>query len=918
MDIKRLIAGFLVFAGLAAALALAIPSLFSPPAVPATQKTKSAVAQNAFLSQSGGGAQEAYITSSRSAARTPGASANLTQKLGTLLAQEVIRTNEAAGTLQGPPSGLIIPARKTLEAAIEENISSAAQAASFLPRFDEPVPDRELRVLRTPRAEDFAAYMNAAAHTLGETVGSSAFEKLLEGTPNMEAAYTAAAVYGNAAQGLARTPVPEPFVPLHKSILAAVKNRKALVDLALGDPSDPLKSLAALRSVENRVGEILDRDADAIEKEAGLLQRISFSVPEDGRGAFARLLGIERAFAQGAVVPVNDAKLNATTATLTKQKVKDDTRSWFQRLKDLSLKMFLQQLKNQLIAMLEQQIVNWINGGGSPQFITDWKGFLGNAFNNAVGAEIERVLPELCQPMSPLLRVTFTLPSVNIPVYSGCTLNQIVDNVKNFYRDFRNGGWIQYGVTFEPTGNYFGALIEGHDRATREALAALGAERDKAIAAAGFLSSSVCPSTGKPPDEKKGCPGGESPLVKTPGKLLGDAVSKAVVDSPFELIVNADDIAGLVQTVANAALNRLVMLGIDAASGRSTGKGLTSITPATAPPANTADSLCYGTTGAARTECLRKAQSASSTQGQSPLADQTSCSSLADPALRANCEATQREAAETAASIGEGGTLPGFESQPARVDLSGATASQSRSRHPTYDASAAIDGSPQTYSDTWPGSPSWWELTLAAPEYLEFAHIVTHGTVPLRGFARARIPVEPFLTLFEPGGAAWTVDLPSGVSDMQIYLNTEQARNTGTGTILPASSIRVNKLRIDAERLALATVELFRRMAPVLDLSKVLATLTKAEAVRFFPLPWATATYYPTYNSPTPAPASAISLVIAENSARGSTFPPVEENLTRPELTRYQLDLPGQYRFTYTVDIGGVSASRTRIVTVTE
>jgi hypothetical protein len=959
-DIKKLIAGFLLFASTAAVLSLGLSSLLAarpvPPQNGAGLVTSAPTAtENAFAPQGKNAPRTlAGAPADDLLAIAPAPSVNLTERLGNLLAQEIIRMNDAAGTLNGPPSGLAIPAKKNLEAAIQDNIAKAAQGGSFLPRFDEPVPDRTLRVVKAPREEDFLRYMDEAARTLSTTIGSDAFTELIASAPSVEAAYTATAVYGNAAQNLARLSVPEPLAPFHKSVLAAVRNRKALVDLALGSPSDPLKSLAALESLEGRIGDILARDLANFEREANRLRGLSFSLPPDTRTFAERLFGIERAFAEGAagVVPVNDAALNVIADTLTEKEIEDDTRTWFQKLWDIAQKALLQELKNQLIRMLELQIVNWINGGGSPQFVTDWKGFLGDAFNNAAGAVIEKVLPELCQPISPLLRVTFTLPSIHIPAYTGCTLNQVVDNVKNFYQDFRKGGWIHYGVVFEPSGNYFGALIEGHDRITKEAIAAATAAKNKATAGKGFLSIEKCPSTGKPPDPKKGCPGGEQPLIQTPGSILGDTLAKGLT-LPAELIVNADDIAGLVTVVANAALNRLVTLGIDAVSGKPTGEGLRSITYAAEPPANSPEALCRNVVDpaaraqcvrekqteslcrgiadpTARAECVRQGQNAANLQGRGAgtppgsAANQPSCSAHTDPTLRANCEATQKAAEDAVASLGELGTTPQTfapRQLASKVDLSNICAacvaqSHTQSRNDgNGPARAAIDGSTHSFSSTYGRSPAWWEVELPTPQRLDEIDYVTAGGYTMSGTTSN---TNPLLVLYEATatgapGNRYSILLPPRLNSQRVNLATERMRDANGKEVAAApNTLYVKKVRFEANQLLLAEVELFRHMFPEVDISKVPSSIAKTDALNLDPLQWVSAIYYPTHDNPQPAPPGAkVTVEVFENTPRGSRIEPLDRN-----PLRYRLE-PGGYRFIYTAEVNGeISAPTVRVVTI--
>ncbi|MCR4328754.1 MAG: discoidin domain-containing protein [Patescibacteria group bacterium] len=575
-DIKKLIAGFLACSLLATLFILIAPSFLSQTPASVSQENNSTNIQNAFTPKSDTISSVTSGNSEESAqSRTLTPSTNLTQRLGNLLAREIINTNEEAGVLSGPPEGLAVPKQAALEATIKDSLSDASSFPFSVPDFTRSISDSALSIIENPSAEDYQHYTDATQGVLEKTIWSKNFQNLLEEeSPSIESAYAATTVYGTASRDLAQISVPAPLVSFHKKITTVVINRKKLTDLALDNFEDPLKSIAILKQLDGQVESIIEQDLTNLHNEAERIRTLSLHAPVQSgtRNLADYILGIDRAFAQG-YVPV-DATGPVSKAFQTHE-AKATTTTWLRRLWEWGQKIFLQQLKNQLISLLEQQIVNWINGGGSPQFVTDWQGFISTAFNNAAGAAIQEILPGLCQPSSPLLRISLVLPSVNIPVYSGCTLNQVISNVKNFYSSFRSGGWVQYGVTFEPTGNYFGAIIEGHDRVTRTALAAADAAKNKALAGSGFLSTEVCPSTNKSPGAE-GCPGGEHPLIRTPGSVLGATVTKAL-GSNFDLIVNANDIGGLVQTVTNAALTRIVTLGLSAVSGKPSGLGLSNV-----------------------------------------------------------------------------------------------------------------------------------------------------------------------------------------------------------------------------------------------------------------------------------------------------------------------------------------------------
>ncbi|MBM3256888.1 MAG: hypothetical protein FJY98_00960 [Candidatus Liptonbacteria bacterium] len=828
-DIKKLISGFLFFSVLATLFSFGTSSFLDylrSEATPSLSTSKSAAPENAFTSKTQSLSPSASLNSGHAS------STNLTRRLGNILAGEVIRVNDAVGTLNGPANGLTSPNRTTLETLITQNLVDAPALLKELPEFPESVNEKELSLISNPNEQDFAQYIATTEDVLNRTILSNDFENLQKKSASLEAIYAGVTVYRSATQALLKASVPQPLLEFHKKLLTLVSNQKKMVDVALGEPDDPLKSIAIIKEVEKQAEGVLFRDMQNLARETELLDLSSLS-PQTQLSLLERLLGIKQAFAQGSRVPVLDATLNKIAAKLTGNEVADDKKNWLQRLWDLAQKVFLQELKNQLIAMLQQQIVSWINGGGKPQFVTDWKGFLSNAFNNAAGAVIEKLIPELCYPseLGAFLRISIQAPGVTVPVYTGCTLNQVVSNIKNFYSNFHAGGWIQYGVTFQPTGNFFGIMIEGHDRVTREAIAAAEAAKNKALAGSGFLSTEICPSTGKPPGQDKdgnprpygpmpdgsnladGCPGGEQPIVRTPGKVLGDTLTKSL-SLPADTIINANDIAGLIAVAADAALTRLITSGVSAINGQPTGSGLSQVSYGRGGTVTVTD--CSALTGQALQECNiqkevtecdtgRKSGSTCDTarEQMEALLDERNCKNFSGQNLQ-ECKlrnqvtvqctvksqacTNARKQLETLQSVRFGvagivsesrktsgaetvpddiyfpeegdillSGLEDLEAQNPKVNLYDATTGQNHTYKDRF-ASEAVDGTLDSYSDNYGGdnNPGWWEVTLFAPEYLnevKYVKYLSEEKFTLKPYsivgAQTGTQAGPFLVLFE-------------------------------------------------------------------------------------------------------------------------------------------------------------------------
>jgi len=121
-------------------------------------------------------------------------------------------------------------------------------------------------------------------------------------------------------------------------------------------------------------------------------------------------------------------------------------------------------LKHRLMKMMIDQVVVWIQGGGRPHFVSDFKGYLWDEVNAIVGQMIwNSDLRWLCYPFS--FKVRLLLPfSTYRRHYVRCTLEDVIRNIERFFNDFRYGSWIAWErVYLDPQNSYWGALVMAHD-----------------------------------------------------------------------------------------------------------------------------------------------------------------------------------------------------------------------------------------------------------------------------------------------------------------------------------------------------------------------------------------------------------------------------------------------------------------------
>jgi len=224
--------------------------------------------------------------------------------------------------------------------------------------------------------------------------------------------------------------------------------------------------------------------------------------------------------------------------------------------------MLFEVLRKRLLDMLVDQIITWIQGGGQPQFVTNWQQFLKDAAGAAIGdVVLETNAAFLCSPFK--LQVQLSL--LPVPQFSQrveCTLDDIVKNIEDFYNDFEKGGWIAYNEAWQPQGNYYGEMLMIHDEMiTRGALAKEAAEKE-ALAGKGFLSVKKCLEQ----DEEGTCIKEE---IVTPGDTVGVAVASAITsDTQW-----AANIQSWTAALINAVINRVIKEGVGVMKGSEESSG---------------------------------------------------------------------------------------------------------------------------------------------------------------------------------------------------------------------------------------------------------------------------------------------------------------------------------------------------------
>lgn len=245
------------------------------------------------------------------------------------------------------------------------------------------------------------------------------------------------------------------------------------------------------------------------------------------------------------------------------------------------------------------ETVKWIQGGGEPAFVGNWENFSQDAFNVGVGEAVNAtILAPICSPFKLQVRLSL-LPVERYTQRITCTLDDIVENIEDFYADFSKGGWLAYNEAWQPQNNYFGLMLMYQDEALENAIKKEEAARNEALAGNGFLSvkrcveyepnsqlsalNQSCVNVGATGDAlsrcleaaKKSAPPSKclKEEIITPGDTVGEAAATAITSDT----VWAANIKSWTASIVNAAINRLIQEGLatmkSSAEPRSSGYG---------------------------------------------------------------------------------------------------------------------------------------------------------------------------------------------------------------------------------------------------------------------------------------------------------------------------------------------------------
>lgn len=249
-----------------------------------------------------------------------------------------------------------------------------------------------------------------------------------------------------------------------------------------------------------------------------------------------------------------------------------------------ALKWAFTAFKKKLLDMMADQIIKWVNGGGKPTFVTDWRAFLNKAVNDVGGNFVAEYLGAnfLCKKFSPQIQIMLAGPRT-FDTAAKCTLGDIDLNIRNFFTDTIKGGWKGWLKVSETQNNIYGMYFYALDKkwSMEELAAKTGSEA--AQAGAGFLGDQVClryyrinpsgiPQEARYDANENAPKRGEAPapftdahctewFTRTPGKVAADTVSK-VAGKDWDWLLQSKEYSEYIVAILDAVMNRLIKDGL--------------------------------------------------------------------------------------------------------------------------------------------------------------------------------------------------------------------------------------------------------------------------------------------------------------------------------------------------------------------
>ncbi|MBI5401744.1 hypothetical protein HZB05_02895 [Candidatus Wolfebacteria bacterium] len=275
----------------------------------------------------------------------------------------------------------------------------------------------------------------------------------------------------------------------------------------------------------------------------------------------------------GLIFPeVSNAQIPVTDAAHIGVQVGSFIERTIRWIKEDLVKSIRDVVAKRFIDIIVDQTITWINGGGKPLFVGNWKALLKQAGDVAFDTLIKDVgLAGICAPFKFSLKIAL-LPVKKFPQRVECTLDKVVKNINGFYNDFKQGNWSAFSSSWQPQNNFYGQLIIANDELTARIASEQNAASGEARAGSGFLSVKKCAEYDEPAiGACKKTYGANDPACnrESPSYCLkyqtmtpGDSVGKSVASAITSDTQWAASIQSWTSALVNAVINKVATVGL--------------------------------------------------------------------------------------------------------------------------------------------------------------------------------------------------------------------------------------------------------------------------------------------------------------------------------------------------------------------
>lgn len=275
---------------------------------------------------------------------------------------------------------------------------------------------------------------------------------------------------------------------------------------------------------------------------------------------------------------------------------RDYIKEYMDYYRDLVIKMIIQRMEN--------DIVDSINNGGKPRFVTNWKSLANDAGNLAFSV-LDKALKEngvnLCGPFEQQLRmelrVMYKYYDARYETFpTTCRFETFKYNLENAVNFIERGDWVSYDAIFSPDSNPNWLSLQMEDSFIKKRNVEEKTNQAEAESSQGFLSAKVCSDEQAKTEAEQFCQeneqGSETPDVKgCVARVLKNTCTKWDVQTPGDVFANAamKSIGGDMDYAVN--VKKAITAIVNAMINKMLKKGLANVTK------DTTDDTVYGEEG---------------------------------------------------------------------------------------------------------------------------------------------------------------------------------------------------------------------------------------------------------------------------------------------------------------------------------